>query len=194
MQEKIMFDIDDTLYINDAVDIAANKFKTDLNEFSANYNISSCGYSLEMVTAIFKLFNDPLFMGNLKLMPYAKEIVNLLRINNYIIECVTARPKEIMGSTIEMINSDFNNIITKTYFLGSNSKVETLIERGYTVIVEDRAETLLELASDKRVKAKLFLVSTEKSRYNHKFIDDCIANGIIIIKSLKELKEHLNLI
>jgi acid phosphatase class B len=190
--EKIMFDIDDTLFINDAVLKMAKKHNVNLDDYKVTYNLTDCGLPKQMVDDIFNLFYDKEFMGNLEPMPYSHYIIDYLNHYGHIVECVTARNENVSDATHDMIWNEFLGKIKSIKFLGNESKINYIKERGYTVIVEDKAETLLELANDMKEKAPLmFLVSTPKSVYNHKYIDECKSKGIIVIHNLKEIKKFI---
>lgn len=137
--------------------------KLGLKQFMYNYDYDFSQCPKEMQEAIFNLFSDPDYMGNMTPLPgAAKKLAHWVTLG-YKIIMITNRDEHLREVT-EPILEKFFPMIEKSIFVGSgNTKIEEMEKEGLCAWVDDNPK---EVFNSLKLGLDTCLISNSDTPYN----------------------------
>ena len=143
-------------------------------------------YPDEVRNLIFEWFSDNFYMSNLPVIPEAKAFLNHLKFNDHEVFIITARPKNVIATTIDYIR---NNLSENIPIIFSDKDVNTkdkIVERlKLDVWIDDNPEDVVNITN---LGIRCIMISNEDTVYNWK-----LKEKVMCVESVK-FKTRIDLI
>ena len=177
---NIIIDLDNTLFCNDIVDKACARKgveKTDRHDLS---NLPQ-----DVQDECWKNFEDPKVMCSLKPFDDVVGIDKLLKDKGHRVVVLSSRSHNLYPGTVQMMRKHFPHV-DEIMLIESYDKKQAYIDLNADVVVDDHGEHILQ-ALDAGVRY-VMMVSTERTKYNHSYIDQVKARGAEVFESARCLE------
>jgi len=181
---NIGIDIDNTLFYIPIVEYVNEKFGESYN----HYDISDWSFSNlpeHIRQDIFQQFKNPDFMCRLHSLPGAFSTIRDWHSAGHRIFLITSRDFSIRRQTEDMIRKEFLDLVEEVGFVGHDNKKAALKYYRITDFIDDYCvEDGLEL------KINTWLITNEKTVYNHSKRTDMRLNQAAALKHVRLLNDH----
>ena len=177
---NIVIDLDNTLFYNDIVDRACAKKGIDR---TSRHDLTDLPQDVQ--EECWANFKDPKIMCSLKPFEDVVGIDKFLKDKGHRVVVLSARSHSLYPGTSQMIRRHFP-YVDELMLIESYDKKSVYMSLNADVVVDDHGEHIVQ-ALDAGVRY-VMMVSTDKTRYNHSYIDQVKARGAEVFESARCLE------
>lgn len=178
-------DLDNTLYKDDAIEIASKELGY---LYDSNYHTSwdLSFFPRELQERIKEIWRDPAHMGNLTPQEGVKETLKAMKDAGNSIVVVTARNPDLKECSETMIQRDFGGLIDKVYVVGLDQNKTPLLKKiGVELWIDDAPHQVL---ATHEAGIKTVMISNDATKYNWLVR---VERGIIFRRDIADIEKEI---
>lgn len=178
-------DLDNTLYKDDAIEIASKELGY---LYDSNYHTSwdLSFFPRELQERIKEIWRDPAHMGNLTPQEGVKETLKAMKDAGNSIVVVTARNPDLKECSKTMIQRDFGGLIDKVYVVGLDQNKTPLLKKiGVELWIDDAPHQVLDTHE---AGIKTVMISNDATKYNWLVR---VERGIIFRRDIADIEKEI---